>query len=280
MARVQTLVVTGYWPLDGGAKHSEAEYELWIRNFALLRAPTLVFCDPGAEAQLRGAWAESDAAVSFSPLALDDFHVSTSLRIDWEQQHRLDAERDIHSEQLYKVWLERPALMLRALDLFPNFTHFFWLDIGIFREVVPSELHLDEAVAACARAERVTMLEVEPFVDGDLDLVDGLPRVVWPATTRMPDRISGGQFFGQAPALRNLFLGFYATAQRMADAHVFMGKDQNVYAALHGREMLINLLPPDGMGNPWWTFPRMLTSPTGHPACLLTGSCTANDESL
>ena len=267
---VKTLVVTGFWPLADGAKHSDAKYELWIRNFALISAPTLVFCDPTAEARLRGAWSGSDTAVSFLPLALEDFYISTRARIDWEQQLRLDPELGIHSERLYRVWLERPALMLRALELFPSYTHFFWLDIGIFRDVIPQPgvFYLDQAVAACAVAE-VTMLEIAPFADQDFELVDDMPHIVR-AAPRMPDRISGGQFFGDAPALRRLAHDFYVMAQRLADKNIFMGKDQNVYAALYtagsGRK-IIRLLPPDGKENPWWTFPRMLTSPAGHPMC-------------
>ena len=249
---------------------------------ALLHTPTLVFCDPRAEARLRGSWA-ADAAVTFVPLALEDFYVSRSTRIDWQQQHRLDPESGLHSERLYKVWLERPALMLRAVELFPNYTHFFWLDIGIFRDVVPQpgEVYLHEAVAACAGAG-VTMLEIAPFADSDSELIDGLPRIAR-AAPRMPDRISGGQFFGDAPALRLLASRFYAMAQRMADEHLFMGKDQNVYAALYAGdegEKLILLLPPDGRGNPWWTFPRMVTSPTGHPACPLAPNASGFPREL
>jgi len=270
---VRPLLVTGYWPVSG-SKYPQSDYASWIGAFARVPAPTLVFCDPAVEPWLRSLWQNSSAGLqpAFVPLAASDFYTATRLAVDWATQAALDPER--HSTALHQVWNERPALLLRAAELQPDKTHLVWLDVGIFREVNPVAFHLDGTLASCNFAEAV-MLEVEPFtrVDFQLSANDGLPLYLR-SEGQLPDRIAGGQLFGSVAALRRLAQSYYAMARRLADAGHFMGKDQIVYNALYASssssESLIRVLPPDGQGNPWWTFPRMFSrehSHNGHHAC-------------
>jgi hypothetical protein len=205
--------------------------------------------------------------VTFLPAPVEDFFVNR-LNIDWTSQHALDPEKH-GAPVLYQIWNERPALMVRATELFPNFTHFIWLDIGIFRSKIKTPLRFATQTLRRCDFPEVVMLEVSPFTAEDLVIENELPTFAL-RLGQLPDRIAGGEFWGTPTALRSMARGYYALMIALANRNIFIGKDQIVYNSLFAlNQSLIRLLPPDNKGDPWWTFPRILSSVEEFSACTL-----------
>lgn len=255
---VEPLVVTGFWRVQS-SKHSFQDYAAWFTNFAQIPTKPLVFCALEDREFLERTWVEvSGRAPRFELWNFWQFH-SHTLGVNWSLQEQLDPEIQTHKgKDLYLIWNERPFLMLRATMLFPNATHFLWLDIGIFRDwdtLYKFDLHY---FATCPQ-DKVMMLNVNAFNEEDLQVFMGLPKKDFAdRSSPEPDRIAGGEFWGCASAIRRLAHAYFELLEKLAADGRFVGKDQIVYNSLFViQPELLHLLPSDGRGDPWFTFARL-----------------------
>ncbi|KAK4700855.1 hypothetical protein P7C70_g5387, partial [Phenoliferia sp. Uapishka_3] len=131
-------IVSGYYRIQTGRKHSTAEYDSWLRNFLTsVELPIVFFCAPSQRAmvsELRGP----------KPITIisnfdDPFDMPPLVEIggrNWAlAQHALDPEAKIHVPELYGVWTAKPWMVKKATLLDPYLSEFFfWADAGAFRE--------------------------------------------------------------------------------------------------------------------------------------------------
>lgn len=214
----------------------------------------VVFGDANSIKSLTAAYPPTNTR-RYIELKMSDFTVKN--KIDWKKQESMDSELNRgHSSTLYQIWNEKIHFVTRVIDSNPyNTERFAWIDAGYFREPTdisffsanwPARDRLNQTVPA----SRVTMLEIEPFLDKECENIEGTVD----SRFQTVNRIGGGMIWGDATALRNFAVLHLETLANFATAGVFAGKDQSVYAyAILRRPSLFNVveIPASYRYNPW-----------------------------
>jgi hypothetical protein len=133
LVQLPATIVTGYFRMT--SKHSDDEYVSWMANMLSLNTSMVIYIDTELTeliAQLRSNYTQQTVIV---PTTLADFRsVACGLQY-WESQCVLDCEAHIHSAPLYAIWTEKSNMISVAAETNCfNSTHFFWVDIGYYRE--------------------------------------------------------------------------------------------------------------------------------------------------
>ena len=115
----------------GPAKHGYEKYAVWGEMFAQMAAPVVFFTDD--EAMIRTVSKRHSSLTHVVNDDVSDFLVR-SATYDWSKQLTADPEREIHSEHLFAVWLEKTNLVRKAIALNTfNSLYYVWIDFGAFR---------------------------------------------------------------------------------------------------------------------------------------------------
>jgi len=190
------LLVSAYYPLPN-TKHTITHYKSWLDNLKQLHTDMYVYTN--------NEWAPILKKMLAKPGT--KLHVDSSFETpfeipylkDYEQDYRssqsaLDPEAFRHTPELYAVWNAKPFFLAEASRMHPNYTYYFWNDIGSFRAKHgyiqwPSRTRLDslwssfgntsaETIFIPARNDfsrdtDVARYSAEPFADGGSDHMKG-----------------------------------------------------------------------------------------------------------
>jgi len=217
-----TTLVSGYYEIP--SKRNIEQYHEWIRNFMQLKCNILIFTDKNSSKWLLKNFPETETR-KYSIVEISDFKTS---QWNYKKDEFVDHERNIgHSENLYKVWNEKPFFVQRALsqNVF-NSDVFVWCDIGCFRkssmmkyfrDSFPSLYKLDRT--------KIQMLQIEDFTQRDKENVYNFDE-----RFRFINRI-GGTMFSVPKYLVNNFCKIHEhTIIEFEKHNLFKGKDQSLYA--------------------------------------------------
>lgn len=249
---MKPTIVTAYYRVK--SKHSNAEYDEWIKTFAgTLENPVVFF----GEAEwckkfkaMRGDKPTRCVTLPFSELPCAGL-------TDWNEVWQNDKFKHLHTPDLYVVWNSKPSLVKNAISLNPFSSEIFaWVDVGCFR--IKNEASLfrqwpTDAKLATVRHNRITLLQVEPFLANDSILdKNGLP-----ADFHGANRIGGGIMVGNQSAWLAWEEAYYDMLNKFVAAGRYCGSEQNVVSALAlTRPDLVQLVVPDNIGNKWLYLQR------------------------
>ena len=208
------------------SKHSHGFYRSWIDNFMKIGFKCVVYCDQKSFDVLSNIYEETDS-LKYRIVEINDFVCS---KLNWNDESKIDPERYIHSEQLYKVWNEKIFFVKRAIEenIF-NTEYFIWTDIGSFRESDRvNELRGAFPCVDKLPKDKLTFRQICKFQEShliDLDKVDNR------FTT--PYSIIGAGIWGGSKEMLLTFSGlYYDTLEEFDKNKVFKGKEQNILAFL------------------------------------------------
>lgn len=166
---------------------------------------------------------------------------------DWDAQLGRDEERSIHSTHLFRTWLAKPELVLRAAAAanadFASSHYFLWVDFGCFRN-------------ASAWLGGSWTVHAERLPPDDRMLVMDTPGVVWPRGKSIAGTIYGGS----VRAWRLYAAHYYALAAREHRRGGFIGDDQVVMSLLAERQpgLTCRIKPQQAYGDPWFFLQHYL----------------------
>ena len=172
-------LVTAFYPIR--SKFTEDTYIRWATSYLTLEAPILLFTTPELADRfrsLRGGRPLHILTAPFSELDMWKRHADT-----WVAHYELDAERAIHSPELYAVWAQKSVFMRDASILNPFQTeYFFWCDIGAFRGPIAESVRRTFPMPTHLPKDRLLMSSVDRFRGLVDPLVDSLVGGLWGGT--------------------------------------------------------------------------------------------------
>ncbi|KAK4705888.1 hypothetical protein P7C70_g310, partial [Phenoliferia sp. Uapishka_3] len=134
----RVTIVSGFYKIESGKKHSISEYDKWLRNFLTsVELPIIFYCAPAQRAfisELRGPKPITIISNYETPFEMPPL-VELGGR-DWAlAQHAIDPEFKVHVPDVYGVWTAKPWIVQQASEMDPYLSEFFfWVDAGAFRD--------------------------------------------------------------------------------------------------------------------------------------------------
>lgn len=227
-----STIVTSYYKLGSRSKHSDSEYEDWIKNFLpRINSSLVIFTDQYSYSLMRehrkglptliiiqDLWASSRMA------SYKDNYFSV--------QHGLDPEKAIHYPELYAIWNSKSLMVKQVAEQNPfNSDFFFWVDIGVFRE----DHHFrdwpdpQKVLDIFSHLQPNTIL-LELILPPKSDHIKHWEEKDGPMN--MQDMMAGGFFGGTAEAIRWWESEFFRLHDKYLQQGIFVGKDQNIMNTL------------------------------------------------
>jgi hypothetical protein len=122
-------VVTAYFKVKN--KHTDEEFDSWMRRFLSVPNNLIVFTDKAHSGQIKEM--RGDLPIIIIEKNLKDFyHYKYYDR--YKEMYEIDEDKR-HSPELYIIWAEKVKFVNEAIKLDPYKSEFFiWTDIGIIRE--------------------------------------------------------------------------------------------------------------------------------------------------
>lgn len=248
-------IVTAYYRIP--SKHSDAEYDAWIKTFAeTLENPVVFFGEP--------EWCErfnklrGNRPTALLELPFDKLYCHSIA--PWDTVLKNDKYQHLHTIPLYIVWNEKSCFVSRALQENPFDSEVFaWMDAGCFR--MPERAWKCRNWPISNRLQstdlnRITLVQVQPFMpdDGAINS-DGLP-----ADFHGTNRIGGTILLGGKQAWGNWIPAFYEMVDKFIKAGRHCGLDQNAISALAlTRPDLVNLVTPPEDVDQWFYLQEYFT---------------------
>jgi hypothetical protein len=149
-------LVTAYFRIK--SKHSDSEYDTWMRNTLSVHDPMVIFTNRDFLETMRTLRSHALDRTLFIPFELNETVMSTQRDLSfWENQLSIDPERERHkSYELYWIWNEKASWMRRAARVNPfGTTHFCWIDTGYLRHAKFNGVQLAQRLPADVQDSQV-----------------------------------------------------------------------------------------------------------------------------
>ena len=223
--------MTAYYDLKSASKHGSTSYSSWNSKYFRLPDAMVVFTDSASLHDVQNARSASNGCTAIIVRELEATH--TAKLLDWEEQINEDPEGKLHSYALYIIWNQKSDWLLEAASTnYFNSTHFFWTDSGQFRDDnFLGRLGENEKWVKCLDfpAHRIVLLSIEPFDECELRL-DNQGRAAF--ITPLKFRLGGGNFGGDAEAIRVWRKLYYKKLLEYHNEGIFVGKDQPIMGSV------------------------------------------------
>jgi len=124
-------VVTAFYPIR--SKFSKNKYMEWGKTFLQIDAPIVLFTEKDLVSEIEDM--RKDKPIKIIPLPFEYLEMWVLYKDKWNEQHKIDPERHIHTPELYAIWAQKPIFVELAISVNPFDTeYFFWCDFGAFRD--------------------------------------------------------------------------------------------------------------------------------------------------
>jgi len=129
------ILVSAYYPLPN-AKHTITQYKRWLDNLKQLHTDMYIYTTNEWKPILKTTLAKPGTTLHIDSSFETPFE--TPYLKNYERDYRtsqfaLDPEAFRHTPELYAVWNAKPFFLAEASRKNPNYTYYFWNDIGSFR---------------------------------------------------------------------------------------------------------------------------------------------------
>lgn len=259
-----STIVTAYYNLGFLNKHTEREFNAWNARFFRLSDSMVIFTDSKSLRAVRKARSLSLRAKCSRYIVQELEDTYTANLTDWRKHTKLDPEIRIHKDYfVYLIWNQKSDWLLQALTLNPfQSEHFFWADSGQFRD--------NRFFTSLKRSDWFWIVQKNNFIaDGKVLLLAVeyfTPcELLTPTDANLKSdtvRIGGGNFGGDARALRKWRKHFYEELQRYINQGYFAGKDQPIMSSTCLRfEDLCQMIASDrveGINDKWFAMQPVL----------------------
>ncbi len=253
-------LVTGYYSTSG--KHTEDEYRVWISRYLSLSDNVVIFTQ---EEHVENFSHQRHRSKGSTLLVLSSLDDSFDNWVDWDEQYRLDPEKQFHAtSDLYKIWNQKSDLVAETARYNPfNSTHFFWTDIGQFRDDFFMNKYLKPELTwikapHVVPPRKIIFLAIEKFQKSELKfLANGKSRTLNSTLVRL----GGGNFGGDRITVRKWALLFRRKLYEYVQLGAFAGKDQPIYGSVCIESRIchiVDALAVRESADPWFAMQPVL----------------------
>ncbi len=240
-----TTVVSAFYPIR--SKFPTDQYIEWSKEFLRLEAPIVLWTEPHLASLFRSMRTNGrPLQIVETPFASLPAWVLYSDQ--WKKQHALDHER-YHSPELYAIWAQKAWCVEEVVRQNPFGTsHFFWCDIGAFREPMTEAMRL-HFPRFPQTTQGILMCSVAPLHPNDWKRKNGIL-----GDFLYMNRIVGGLWGGSAAACLRWRSAYEAQLAQYFAANQFAGKDQSVMlsAYLEDPTLACIIKPTTTEGDHWF----------------------------
>ncbi len=254
-----TTVVTAFYPIR--SKFPPAHYIGWAREFLKLEAPVVLFTEPTLR-QTFQALRTNGKPLHIVEKPFASLHAWSLYHDTWQKHSTLDHEL-YHTPELYALWAEKAWFMEDAIQRNPyGTTHFFWCDIGAFRQPMTPAMRQSFPRSDYLPNDRILICSVEPLSSLDWKQeVDGIM-----GNFRYGNRIVGGLWGGTAAACLRWKSAYESQLIRYICAGRFAGKDQSVMLSAYLEDTsLARIVKPTTKQGDHWFFLEYALADDGPP---------------
>jgi hypothetical protein len=209
---MDTVVISAFYPVKTG-KHSKLEYAEWVCNFfECVTCPVIIFCDLEFPHIKR-------PNIRYISRPFDSFKlIQEPWKTRWEEWHKIDHEKDIHSPDLYAIWAAKQEFVQEAMKV-SDYSIYVWCDIGCFRTVRNGSF---KYTSNYTEPSKITCLSI-------------------------CNMIGGGVLAGDRDAWNIFTTNFLRELERDIN-----GKDQVIYKRILNTSNAVIINPTYQYGDPWF----------------------------
>ena len=222
-------IVTAYYEIP--SKFSNNKYMEWAKNFMELENPIVLFTSSRLSNLFKTM--RENKPIVIVELEFEDLYTWKKYKNKWIEHHSLDPEKNIHSPELYSVWADKPFFLEKAIEKnYFKTTHFFWCDIGAFRESDKMYLFKNFPMTNYFQKDKILFLAIEPLQETDKE--DGFDSMI--------SRIGGGLWGGDIAACLRWKESYKNTLEKYFKENRFAGKDQIVMLSTYLKDTSLGVL--------------------------------------
>jgi hypothetical protein len=241
----QTTVISHYFKINRG-KHSDIEFQNWIRNFLMsVKSPLILFTDNKSISKdlldLRKNLTTKLYIYSSHWEILKEIEQKRKKNYTLNYKHiqnTLDPEKEIHNPDLYLLWNIKSYITNKIAQENPfDSKIFIYTDSGAWRHDSlidwPNELFIKKVSNIIQ--DKILLAQIS-----DADKSIHIPLV---------DCIEGGFFMGSKIGISNFEKYFWEIHDQRLDQGLFIGKDQimmNMFAFKSNKSYLVKKLKASG----------------------------------
>ncbi|KAI5481072.1 hypothetical protein MNV49_006258 [Pseudohyphozyma bogoriensis] len=259
-------IISSFYKVESGKKHSVVEYEQWMRNFlSNVELPIIFYCAPSMRAQISKLRGNKPITIISNYEAPWDMPPLQGLGgYEWAlTQHKLDPEAFIHVPDVYGVWTAKPWIVQQAKNLNPYLSeYFFWVDAGAMRDYTAKHNFAGLASALdkiyhTVPDDTLMLSAVMRPMDEGLTAVRAVKRF---GRMDAVDRLQGGWYGGKGPGIDWWAEETLKITTQQAALGRFAAKEQPVWnhaASLNWQKIYVqNMHLREGDCGPdeWFTF--------------------------
>jgi hypothetical protein len=240
-----TTLVTCFYEIR--SKFPKERYMRWASEYMRLQAPIVLFTSADLAPLFKHMRGDLPIHIVVRPFEeLDSWLLYKDL---WIMHHEKDCEAQIHSPELYALWANKAFFVKEAVKENPFKTnHFFWCDIGAFREPIVDQNILDHfPLASRFPVDRILISSVAPLRTGETDF-------------EHVDRIVGGLWGGTGEACLRWLAAYESMLLLYKQRGKFAGKDQSVMLSAYlANPTVATIVKPNIQMNIWFYLTRLLS---------------------
>lgn len=219
-------IVSAYYNVC--SKFSHNKYMEWATNFMKLENPIVLFTTSEFSKVFKSL--RGDRPIIIEELSFDELYTWKQYKDNWIHNHAIDPEKNIHSPELYSIWAEKPFFLEKAIfKNYFNTTHFFWCDVGAFRESCNMPLFKNFPMTNYFQPNKIMFLAVEPLQESDKD-------------DTFNSRIGGGLWGGDILACLKWKNAYENMLQKYFENNRFAGKDQMIMLSAYLKDRTLGFI--------------------------------------
>jgi len=124
-------VVTAFYSIK--SKFPPQQYIEWATTFMQMNSPIVLFTEESLVTVFQTM--RCSLPIHIITLPFEQLDTWTLYQEKWKEHHTMDPERNRHTPELYAIWAQKAFFVKRAIQENPfHSSHFFWCDIGAFRD--------------------------------------------------------------------------------------------------------------------------------------------------
>ena len=252
-------VVTAFYPIR--SKFPSRQYVEWASTFLQIDAPVVLFTEESLVttfASLRG-----NRPIHIIVLPFEELDTWKLYGDKWKEQHAIDPEHVYHTPELYAIWAQKAFFVKRAIQVNPfHTTHFFWCDIGAFRNPGISTRILETFPRTHYFVEdKILFQSMGRLEETDKEMKeDGIPGPMLNHAWNN-DRLVGGLWGGNIHACLQWKRHYQDMLERYFEKGRFAGKDQVVMLStyLESPELAMIVQPTRSDMDQWFFLEYLLS---------------------
>lgn len=236
-------IVTAYYKIK--SKHPFPEYVRRLKNFVKLNRSIVFFTSKTFINVIKRMRPRNlHYKTIFIEMEMEDFYSYKNFGKEFNESFYIDIEKSIHTVPLYLVWAEKCSFLKKAIiNNYFNSNCFYWVDAGYFVNSDEMEKYINwPSTKKCYENSKVLITLIREIHDSERKDILSF-NLKAHKYFQNNTNVAGNVFGGQPENLLKFIDYYYETIKLFINHHIFIGKDQNLFAfVVFSHPEIINLI--------------------------------------